>query len=259
MKTNKRTKLDHTEKKSARFFDLPGEIRNRIYELALLPPEGTHIALRNQFKVDHLSVTKELLKDNKTNRACSIRVRRRAEAANRYAMLIASRATHREAVTILYAQPLHFKSQSALVNFLAEIGYPNRSLLRDVSIITWSLNTDMSKAVFTLLADSAKTLKRLHIEGRICYGGANDNPETIARKVAESIFQTAFPLLEAIGRARGAKDAALNVIELGPNAWDMKVSGSSSWQVVKALGGEERQALERLYKQELGTLLRRGR
>lgn len=160
-----------------------------IYELALLPHKGAHCVLRtDDSKTSHGSIAKELLKDNKTNHTCSTRVRREAKAANRYAILTTSRETHGEAVSILYAQPLHFKSPSALVAFLAEIGPSNRSLLRDVTVMNWTRDARMDKATYTLLADSAKTLKRLHIDGTICYSIGNESQETITHALANSIF-----------------------------------------------------------------------
>lgn len=162
------------------------------------------------------------------------------------ALLAANRQIYSEALPILYSNTFMLEDTTALHAFMANLNPKTRSLLEIISIRNWG-RTKSHKALnhpgLTMLA-GAVNLKRLHFDTRIAGGGG---PQRVARQ----IYRDGFHWLEAVGSAKGKKDAAVELIEVLESNWQRgfwltrreEPEGRGSQQNLEAFRGELRKLL----------------
>lgn len=200
------------------FLDLPPELRNTIYEYTLTDPDGMNIISKVQ---GHRRVVKRGSIEKTTYRGWrhhhrQVETKRDGSGRPplRPVLLGVNRQINKEAATMLYGQTLHFEDTVALYHFLAQIGHANRLLVENVVLHAWGLSgaqQNMNHPAFTMLAE-AKSLQQLSIDCDIYYGYSTGVREM--KKVASKLFRGAHPWFEAVGAARGSKDAALEILDL---------------------------------------------
>ncbi|KAF2490083.1 hypothetical protein BU16DRAFT_531421 [Lophium mytilinum] len=208
------------------FLSLPAELRNIIYEHALVDGNGVHLIA----KTEHYRrvVIRENPVTNVVNGPFG-RVRYRNGFPHPYggsneeedeeesskpisfvpSLLAVNRQICAEALPILYSNKFMLEDTTALHSFMADLRPKTRELLEDVTIQGWGY-TKAHKALnhpgLTMLS-GAVNLKRLHFQCRIGWGNN-------VRKVARQVYRDGFHWLEAVGVAKGNYDAAVDLISL---------------------------------------------
>lgn len=144
---------------------------------------------------------------------------------HRAAFMMVNRQINDETRGWLFTWPLRFNSMFELWEALERMTPSDRSKLQfitirdSINLQTWGRETSLVKSA-GLLRDAVKSLKVLRFE----YW-----PEKSLRdhEVAESIYRNTEPLLTAIGEARGAFDAALEVtqFQLAPSGFKKNYHG----------------------------------
>ena len=163
-------------------------------------------------------------------------------------LLALNHQIYAEAQPILYsANTFALEDTYALHAFLANIGPRNTALLANITILGWGRSRThkaLNHPALTLLAN-AVNLRCLRLDDQI---GWASTPQSVARQV----YRDGFHFLEAVGVAKGKRDAAVEIIEVHPedlmSSWYRPASGSQG-----GLSPEER--LER-FRNELRKLLR---
>lgn len=238
------------EKKKAkhfRFLDLPPELRDMIYEMALTDANGISI------------VTK-----TRDNRSFPGRGRVYPQSAyrsswrggNRYlhagaqevspietkfipAILAVNKQINAEAINYLYGHNFAFEDTAALFRFLSTIGLRNQQRLVNLEVMRWGVGRQTWKAnnyaAMTTLA-GATNLKSLALNCDI--GSGSLRP----RWVAKALFRDAHRFLEAYGSSNSRKDAAVDIIHVGDINFYVPA-------------GQNLEPLVTLFKTELRTLL----
>ncbi|KAK5116284.1 hypothetical protein LTR85_009256 [Meristemomyces frigidus] len=131
---------------------------------------------------------------------------------NRVGLLGVNKEIHAEAVECFYGHTLKVESTSTLLDFLSQIPTSVRPLLRSLEIKTYIKTT--SRNAMHFLAE-ARNLGRLHID----QGVFNEGDPL---KAAKAFHADACKFLEAIGNAKGSKDAGVDVLEFGKQAFQFK-------------------------------------
>jgi len=228
-----RPKLPYKKKLRAfHFLDLPAELRNAIYELAL----------QSSRPIGHFIVNKSSWYKRTVRSATpgtESKVGGHGSAINNYAwqkrsslapgLLATNRKVYAEAKGILYDSPFRFENSTALFQFLSSIGYTNRLLLKDITLDAWGYEgapEAMNYAAFAMLAEGCHNLDRLFIHDRIHSHSSNG--------MARAFYKTARSWLEAVGRSKGAKDAAVDVVIFDDRNWGY-VHGNTKDTTAKSL------------------------
>lgn len=208
------------------FLSLPAELRNAIYALALTEENGIYLVskTKNYRRVVELAPSNQQPCSNYP----TIWQRRgyvgfsspeeketpQAVPNLAIALLATNRQIYSEALPILYSNRFMLKDTTALHAFMANLNLKTRSLLETISILSWG-RTQSHKALnhpgLTMLTE-AVNLKRLHFNIRIAGRGE-------PRRVARQIYRDGFHWLEAVGSAKGKKDAAVELIEVLEGNW----------------------------------------
>lgn len=197
------------------FLSLPAELRDCIYELALVEPEG--VTLVSKTKAYRRTVARGPLY-NESSRYRHYGRRWRPDAGEAMPqmtglvpnLLAVNKQIHDEAIGYLYQQPIVLEDTMTLHTFIAAIG-SNRSQLTNLVLRSWGFGRGTHKAMnfasLTILA-SCTNLKSLAFE---CNIGWIRMPKQLARQ----LYRDGHYFLEAYGAANGAKDAALKILKLG--------------------------------------------
>ncbi|KAM0796834.1 hypothetical protein BDR22DRAFT_498252 [Usnea florida] len=203
---------------------LPPELRNYIYELALIDPFIIYLAP----KTEHL------------RRTVSSTFAPPGGLPN---ILLLNKAIHAETQSILYARnKFVFENTMALYTFLATIGPKNRATLTELIIQGWGeikAHEPLHYPTLTMLAD-AVNLTRLQFDCLIAWDGPS--------KVAKELYRGGFRWLEAIGAAKGSLDAGVDIITVNESyspRWMQNFVGS-------------REEWMKVFEAELRRLLQRG-
>ncbi|KAF2806456.1 uncharacterized protein BDZ99DRAFT_466028 [Mytilinidion resinicola] len=205
------------------FLSLPAELRNIIYEHALVDGNGVHLIS----KTEHYR--RVVIRSNPSMNAINDPFGRggyhhrvlygesnedeNEEPSGRVSFVPSLLAVNRqictEALPILYSNKFMLEDTTALHSFMADLRPRTRELLEDVTIHGWGY-TKAHKALnhpgLTMLS-GAVNLKRLHFQCRIGWGNN-------IRKVARQVYRDGFHWLEAVGVAKGNYDAAVDIISL---------------------------------------------
>jgi len=207
------------------FLALPAELRDFIYELALVEPEG--LTLVSKTKSYRRTVGRGVV--HKTD-ASGYSTQEIAEQSGDLVpnLLAVNKQIHAEAIGYLYKQPIVLHDTMALHTFIAAIG-TNRLQLTDVIVRGWGYGRGAHKAsnvaALTILA-GCTNLKSLDLD---CNIGWSRTPKQLARQ----LYRDGHYFLEAYGAANGSKDAALKVLKVGKmntenGRWHSRYSASQN-------------------------------
>ena len=208
---------------------LPAELRNKIYKLALSDEGGVFIIskTRGYRRVAQRCVEKECepqfsgrrywRHNRNSNNEDNETEGRRSFVPN---LLAVSKEVRAEAASFLYSQPICVADNYTLLSFLNQIGPEYSSLLRDITIREWCAgraHRSINFPAMTLLA-YASDLRRLNIACAVgyfySYSWRTGGSKPVGHRVARKIFRDCYPWLEAVGRAKGKLDAAVEVLEI---------------------------------------------
>lgn len=178
---------------------LPAELKNEIYALALIHPNGVYLVS----KTKRYRYTVQMQPTRSPNTTIA------TLSALTPNILLLNRAIHAETQPILYGgNTFALEDTKTLHAFLANIGHKNCATLTDITLLGWGTTrtqTALNYPAFTLLVDAVK-LQHLHLDCRIDWGGA--------KSVAKQLYRNGIHWLEAVGVAKGRFDAAIEVIEI---------------------------------------------
>lgn len=135
-------------------------------------------------------------------------------------LLAVSKTIYAEAISFLYGQRITLADNYALLSFLNQIGPQHTSLLQEIRIKDWCSGRAHRSINFPamILLASATDLKLLDIDCALgyfssyYYGGRKK--QAIPSRVARKAYRDCYPLFEAIGKARGNHDAAVEMIRI---------------------------------------------
>ncbi|OQO02277.1 hypothetical protein B0A48_11831 [Cryoendolithus antarcticus] len=230
-KTTKRAKLSGPRKaaqaKPFRFLDLPAELRDMIYELALTDTYG--ISLVPKLRAGRRTATRSMVfGEDAYDNSYGYWPRRRGRRLKRDALeeapkltelsptlLLVNKQIYNEGINFLYQQDFIFDDTVTLFQFLAVIGVRNQPRLLNLEIKRWGSGRGKDKAMnhgaFALLAP-AINLQSILIDSSIHWRAQ-------PKKLAAQIYRDAHHFLEAYGIANGDRGAGANIIELGEAAF----------------------------------------
>jgi len=165
-----------------------------IYEMALVDPNNVHVA-----------VTSRGL------RQMPYRTRMYGHTMTKFrpALLAVNKQINAEAINYLYGHKFIFTGSAALMGFLFMIGHLNQKRLNVIRIESWGSSRGAKKVAnhsgLTMLG-GATNLKSLEIGGMRDRRGPGEK--------AKLFFKDAHLFIQAFGIANGAKDAAVDIVEL---------------------------------------------
>ncbi|KAK5170294.1 uncharacterized protein LTR77_004881 [Saxophila tyrrhenica] len=213
------------------FLSLPAELRDYIYEFALVEPEGLKLSAKT--KSHRRTIARDTAGYWKYRRGRKHWISSDGENTTQHTPLVpnllaVNKQIHDEAVGYLYKQQIILEDTMALHAFIAAIGPTNRLQLEDLVVRGWGCGRGTHKAMnfasLTLLA-SCTNLKSLFFDCNIGWSRT-------AKQTARQLHRDGHYFLEAYAAAKG-KDAAVEVVKLVPQ-------------------GEE---FEREFREETGRLL----
>jgi hypothetical protein len=213
------------KEKPFRFLDLPPELRDMIYEMALTDVNGVGIVAKTRgyrrtagrgpvyasssYRRSGWGWGRRQLKHDSTSVVD-------AETKFVPALLAVNKQINLEGINYLYGQDFVFEKTVALEQFLAIIGPQNQQRLLSVELVSWT-KTGVSKSsnysALTLLA-GATNLQSLVFDCALNGWG------TPAETLALQIYRDGHHFMEAYGRANGSKDAVVDIIELDDENFD---------------------------------------
>lgn len=238
------------QQKPFRFLELPQELRDYIYELALVDHQG--IAVVPKFTGHRRTVRRgvisvslpRLYRDDSPIEVTS-------SSSNDLVpnLLAVSKQIRAEASGYLYKQRITLMDTATLHTFLAAIGPSNREILSHLIVKGWGegrgAHKTMNHTGLTLLSSCAN-LRKLHLD---CDIGYHRSPKWLARQ----IFRDGHHFLEAYGAANGKKDAAIDVLELHPRNFETRFLDGPG---VRSSAKSNPEHFKELFHKELRTLLR---
>ena len=200
--------------------ELPPELRDMIYEMALTDADGMSIV--STTKAYRRTVCRAASDDLEScryrQRGSRYQITEDRSAPKRLVpnLLAVSKQIHNETINILYRQDFAFEDTDALHRFLAVIGLRNQQRLRrvDVGSFCTGRNTRaINHCAFMSLA-GATNLKTLVLSNaEFSYYGS-------AKGLARGLYSNTHFFLEAYGAAHGRTDAAIDIIELDERVFD---------------------------------------
>jgi hypothetical protein len=234
-KTPKKKKAKHAHprqkvEKPFPFMELPPELRDMIYEMALTEDAGVGIATKS--KAYRRTICRAIIGDEEyryrrrhrqrpTGRGRPTQSQESDEEPQLPSLvpnlLAVSKQIHHEAVNILYGQDLKFHDADALHRFLAIIGPSNQKRLQSVDIVsfcTGRYKVTINHCAFMSLA-AATNLKTLRLN-KADFRGWHTNAKGFARL----LYGNAHYFLEAYGAANGRRDAAVDILEIDEEVFD---------------------------------------
>ncbi|OIW31431.1 hypothetical protein CONLIGDRAFT_631375 [Coniochaeta ligniaria NRRL 30616] len=204
------------------FMSLPPELRNKIYELALIDPNGVHIrSVKGWYRpqVGHCS-PQHCLPSPGYARFSSYQWLRPDGAKTGPtpsgvpvdykpslvpALLATCKTINAEAAPMFWGQPFYVADMTAMHAFLVRMSPVSMALMREVTIITWSASRThkvMNMPTFGLLR-GVVNLQRLtifdtitNVSYRISRGPDGDAER--AKQVARKVWRDCFPWLEVM-------------------------------------------------------------
>jgi len=237
------------------FMELPPELRDMIYEKALVDANGICIAAKTKayrrtvcrtliYNPDECRPTRRL----GTGRGKPRHVQNEESQDSSPPpigslvpnILAVSKQIHYEAVNILYDQDFMFRDPDALHRFLAIIGARNQQRIHSIEIRSFCTGRNtrtLNHCAFMSLA-TATNLKTLYLPNAAFRWYTN------AKGLARGLYSNAHVFLEAYGAAHGRRDAALDIIQLGDDSFDWFYPGYRRYRTVaKTTTVEEDQAM----------------
>ena len=225
-KTPKKKKAKHAHlrqkaEKPFPFMELPPELRDIIYEMALTDADGMSIVstTKTYRRTVCRAASDEMEECRYRQRGSRHRVAQDGTGPKQLVpnLLAVSKQIHHEAVNILYGQDLKFHDADALHRFLAIIGPSNQKRLNSVDIVsfcTGRYKVTINHCAFMSLA-AATNLKTLRLN-KADFRGWHTNAKGFARL----LYGNAHYFFEAYGAANGRRDAAVDILEIDEEVFD---------------------------------------
>jgi len=194
------------------FLSLPAELRNQIYELALVNPQGHYLVAKRRNKMRTVRAAAHGTHTYNSRHTRHQRLRsHKADLPSRlaYGLFAVNRQINEEACTLVYPKPFVLESSTALHTFLVVIGAKNRGLLTDIGLQDWggrSRSWNTLFPAFSMMSMGCDNICRLHFTASIWAA-------TFPAKMADEFYREAQPWLLTLIKIKGSKDAALDVIE----------------------------------------------
>jgi len=234
--------------------ELPPELRDMIYEMALIDEDGISIVAKT--KAYRRTVYRAIIHDelgHRSRRRGS--TRRTTEDGGKDSvpkklvpnLLAVSKQIYNETVNILYGQEFTFQDTDALHRFLGIIGLQNQQRLHHINLNSFCTSRNMKAinhcAFMTLAgATNLKTLVLNNYQFRYY---------SCAKGLARGLFMNMHFFLEAYGAAHGRMDAGIDVIQLDEDTFDSFYVPRRSINAKQPLGEEN----EATFRAELCRLL----
>ncbi|KAF2416196.1 hypothetical protein EJ08DRAFT_703714 [Tothia fuscella] len=255
--TNKRVKPTRKSKplpkhKLFPFMRLPAELRNKIYEMALLDTGAIYVSSKTK---SYRRVAKRCKSgeghpqyDNSSRYRRSQNLNSTDEeqeepARNVFSpsLLAVSKTIYCEAASLLYSQPFVISDNYALLTFLNQIGPRHAEMLRNLTIKSWCDSRSHQAINFPAMAvlAYATNLERLNIACAVGYfrhyGWRTGKSVAIALKVARKIYRDCYPWLESIGRTKKDVTAGVALLEVSVDNFE------DGWNGVAHVDGVDEQ------------------
>ena len=183
---------------------LPRELRDCIYEMALVEPRG--LMLVSKLKAYRRLVVRCPVNDDRLLKHTGQLEELRTTLVP--ALLLVSKQIYSEGAGFLYKQAIRFEDTTSLHTFLATIGSSNRAMLSHLVLHQWGSGRGIHKAmnVAAMAALAACTgLRKLHFSCLVT---------TDPLRTARQLFRDGHHFFEAFGRAKGRRDAVLDIFDM---------------------------------------------
>ncbi|KAB5528805.1 hypothetical protein GE09DRAFT_1228563 [Coniochaeta sp. 2T2.1] len=209
------------------FMSLPPELRNKIYKLVLVDPNGVHISSwmsAYRRKARHVSpvncgpsssrvsttiLPAEWFRLEKGTPGAPLDYKPRLVPS----LLTTCKAVYAEGAGMLWTQKFRFADMTAMYSFLMNLRPETKAMLRHMTVIYWNgtrTHRFMNMPAFHLLAGVTNLDRLVFIEGvanhpfRVARVPGADGDKQRATRTAEKFFKEAFPWLNAMVKERGA-------------------------------------------------------
>lgn len=230
--THSKSRIKKQPPKTFNFMDLPGELKNKIYDQALKHHEPIILVTKTkqhrhviQFGMDH-DFDRGTPRPHWGYMVRKVPYRPATGIAKPFIvpnLLAVSRQVYAEAQPILYGGNVFIlKDPAVLHTFCAKIGPRNCAALKELVLKEYGysgVSKAMNHAAFTMLASAgAVNLNRIHLDCDVhCFGG---------KLIAKTMMRDGHFWFEAVGLAKGKWDAAVDMLDPGSNV----VSGAYKWK-----------------------------
>jgi hypothetical protein len=200
--------------------ELPPELRDMIYEMALTDSDGISIVSTTKtYRRTVCRTTSENMEGCRyRQRGSRHRVPKDGTAPKQLVpnLLAVSKQIHNETINILYGHDFVFTDTDALHRFLTVIGVRNQKRLHSIDVqdfCTGRRTAAINHCAFMALA-GATNLKSLILSNEEFRHYSS--PKGLAR----GLYSNTHFFLEAYGAANGRMDAAIDIIEMDECAFD---------------------------------------
>ncbi|KAK0654713.1 hypothetical protein DIS24_g5143 [Lasiodiplodia hormozganensis] len=211
-KKRKRTASASTQKKQKntkadifRWADLPGEIKNTIYEFALIEQNPLHIeAAKGPKRLRHYVRRVRAPSDS------SYRKRQLPEPLA-LGLLLVDRKTHAEAAPIFYSENhFHFDSWRAMFFFLYPLEARTKSYIRSIGMhdFAWDRGEWVFPTMDALIG--ATNMQRLDVASSF--------------RTIKALYMQCYHWIDAVGKRKANKYAALQILH-GLDTYDVRKLG----------------------------------
>ena len=245
------------------FAQLPAELKNQIYEMALHDADGIYLVSKTKSYRRIVERDTPNFPNSNGNNTRRRRYRYYAGMNNVIPpvatpaelvplapnILLLNKETYAQGQPILYSSnDFIVEDTTALHHFLTNIGPKNCATLTSITVKAWGLSRAhkaMNHPAFAQLSN-ATNLQRLHIDCRISWGGA--------KFAARQLFRDGHNWFEAVGVAQGKVDAGVSIVEMDEENFE-------EYRGWRNQGQDKPSTEEQLesFRTELGKLLRARR
>jgi len=213
----------HIKQKTFNFMELPGELKNKIYDQALKHHKPIILVTKTrqhrhivQFGKDH-DFERGTARPHWGYMVHKVPYRPATPITKPFivpGLLAVSRQVYAEAQPILYGGNVFIlKDPAVLHTFCAKIGPRNCAALKELVLKEYGysgVSKAMNHAAFTMLASAgAVNLNRLHLDCEVHAGGG--------KLLARQMMRDGHFWFEAVGAAKGKRDAAIAMLDAGSN------------------------------------------